>query len=144
MRILRSAAALLGACAVAGTIGTPVASAQPGCSDLQGVVGQDQMCRVHVQTDTYSIDMSFPNDYPDQQSLVDYLTESRDGFVNVAEDSDAYNLPYELDADGAGYRSNSLLPLGGTRITRRSTGTWPRTRRSRSIRCSSRVPNRST
>ncbi len=115
MRILRFAAAVLGACAVAGTIGTPVASAQPGCADLRGVVGQDQICRVHVQTDMYTIDMSFPNDYPDQQSLVSYLTQSRDGFVNVAEDPDAYNLPYELDADGAGYRSSSLLPGGGTR-----------------------------
>ena len=115
MRILRFAAAVLGAVAVAGTIGTPVASAQPGCADLRGVVGQDQICRVHVQTDMYTIDMSFPNDYPDQQSLVAYLTQSRDGFVNVAEDPDAYNLPYELDADGAGYRSSSLLPGGGTR-----------------------------
>ncbi|MGZ5392697.1 MAG: esterase [Mycobacterium sp.] len=115
MRILRFAAALLGACAVVGTIGTPVASAQPGCADLRGVVGQDQICRVHVQTDMYTIDMNFPNDYPDQQSLVSYLTQARDGFANVAEDPDAYNLPYELDADGAGYRSSSLLPGGGTR-----------------------------
>lgn len=115
MRILRLAVAVLGACLVAGTIGSPVAVAQPGCADLQGVVGQDQICRVHVQNPRYTIDMSFPNDYPDQQSLVKYLTQSRDGFVNVAEDSDAYNLPYELDADGAGYRSASLLPGGGTR-----------------------------
>jgi hypothetical protein len=115
MRILRFAAALLGACAVAGTISAPMASAQPGCADLRGVVGQDQICRVNVQTDMYTIDMNFPNDYPDQQSLVSYLTQSRDGFVNVAEDPDAYNLPYELDVDGVGYRSNSLLPGGGTR-----------------------------
>jgi hypothetical protein len=59
--------------------------------------------------------MSFPNDYPDQQALVKYLNQSRDGFVNVAEDPDAYSLPYELDADGAGYRSGSLLPGTGTR-----------------------------
>ena len=112
MRILRFAAALLGACAVAGTIGAPMASAQSGCADLQGVVGQDQICRVHVQNAAYTIDMSFPNDYPDQQSLVSYLTQSRDGFVNVAEDPDAYNLPYVLDAKGTGYRSG--LPLIGT------------------------------
>jgi Protein of unknown function (DUF3298) len=115
MRILRFAAALLGACAVAGTIGSPMALAQSGCADLRGVVGADQICRVHVQNATYTIDMSFPNDYPDQQALVDYLTQSRDGFVNVAEDPDAYNLPYELDADGTGYRSGSLLPGSGTR-----------------------------
>ncbi len=59
--------------------------------------------------------MSFPNDYPDQQAVVRYLTQSRDGFVNVADDPDAYNPPYELDADGAGYRSGPPLPGIGTR-----------------------------
>jgi hypothetical protein len=115
MHIFRSAAALLGVCAVAVSIGSPVAWAQSGCADLRGVVGPDQICRVQIQNPTYTVDMSFPNDYPDQQSLVGYLTQSRDGFVNVAEDPDAYNLPYELDAVGVGYRSGSPLPGTGTR-----------------------------
>ena len=115
MHIFRSAAAFVGTCAVAVAISSPVASAQSGCADLRGVVGPDQICRVHIQNPAYTVDLSFPNDYPDQQSLVKYLTQSRDGFVNVAQDPDAYNLPYELDADGVGYRSGSLLPGNGTR-----------------------------
>ena len=115
MRILRLAAALLAACVLAGSTGAAVAMAQPGCPDLQGVVGHDQICRVHVANPTYTLDLSFPNDYPDQQSLVAYLTQARDGFVNVAEDPDAYNRPYELDAEGTGYRSSSGTPGGGTR-----------------------------
>jgi hypothetical protein len=56
--------------------------------------------------------MTFPNDYPDQPALMDYLTQARDGFVNVSEMPGSYNLPYELDAKGTGYRSGS--PTGGT------------------------------
>jgi len=112
MRILRLAA-LLAACATAGVTGAGAATAQSGCADLQGVVNPEGACRVYVQNATYTLDMSFPNDYPDPQPLVAYLTQARDGFVNVAENPDAYNLPYELDADGAGYRSGP--PTGGTR-----------------------------
>jgi hypothetical protein len=112
MRILRSAA-LIAAAAVAGWTGTPVAAAHTGCLELQGVVGPDGACRVHVQNATYTLDMSFPMDYPDERPVVAYLTQARDGFVNVAEDPDAYNLPYELDAEGIGYRSGP--PTGGTR-----------------------------
>jgi hypothetical protein len=112
MRILRLAA-LSAACVLAGATGIGVAAAQSGCADLQGAVGPDGMCRVHVQNATYTLDLSFPNDYPDPPPVVAYLTQARDGFVNVAEDPDAYNLPYELDAEGAGYRSGP--PTGGTR-----------------------------
>ena len=56
---------------------------------------------------TYTLNFSFPNDYPDQAALTGYLTQARDGFVNVADNPDAYNLPYELDAKGAGYSSGS-------------------------------------
>ncbi|RAV14562.1 DUF3298 domain-containing protein [Mycolicibacterium sp. GF69] len=112
MRIFRPIA-LFAVAAVAGVIAAPSAAAQTGCADLQGTVGPDQMCRVHVENRAYTLDLSFPNDYPDQAPLVAYLTQVRDGFVNVAEDPDAYNLPYELDADGAGYGSG--LPGIGTR-----------------------------
>ncbi|OBB35747.1 MULTISPECIES: esterase [unclassified Mycobacterium] len=104
---------LFAVAAVTGAIANPAAAAQPGCADLQGTVGPDQMCRVHVQKPNYTLDLSFPDDYPDQAPLVAYLTQARDGFVNVAEDPDANNLPYELDADGTGYQSGP--PTTGTR-----------------------------
>ncbi|OBI71298.1 esterase [Mycobacterium sp. E740] len=113
MRFLRWTACFA-VVAVAGVIAAgPEAAAQTGCADIQGNVGPDQICRVHVQNPTYTIDLSFPNDYPDQAPIVTYLKQTRDGFVNVAEDPDAYNLPYELDAKGAGYRSGP--PTAGTR-----------------------------
>ncbi|MCV7279785.1 DUF3298 domain-containing protein [Mycolicibacterium flavescens] len=98
---------------VAGSIAVPAAGAQSGCAQLQGTVGPDQICRVLVEKPAYTLDLSFPTDYPDQAPVVAYLTQARDGFLNVAEDPDAYNPPYELDADGVGYRSGP--PGGGTR-----------------------------
>jgi hypothetical protein len=112
MRIL-TVAALVAAGVLAGSIGVPAASAQSACVDLGGTVGQDQICRVHATNSTYTLDMSFPNDYPDQAPLTAYLTQARDGFVNVAEMPGSYNLPYQLDAKGTGYRSGS--PTGETR-----------------------------
>ncbi len=58
------------------------------------------------------LDYSFPVDYPDQQALADYLTQTRDGFINVAEMPDSRDLPYALDAKGTAYRSGT--PSGGT------------------------------
>ncbi len=104
---------LLAVAAVAGAIATPAVAAQPGCADLQGTVGPDRICRVHVQKPNYTLDLSFPDDYPDQAPLVAYLTQARDGFVNVAADPDANNRPYELDAEGTGYQSGP--PATGTR-----------------------------
>lgn len=112
MRIL-GVAAVLAAGVIAGSAGAPVAAAQSGCADLKGTVDPEGVCRVQIANPTYTVDFSFPNDYPDQQPIVDFLTQSRDGFLNVAQDPDAYNLPYELDAEGAGYRSGP--PIGGTR-----------------------------
>lgn len=112
MRILRVAAILL-AGVLAYSAGTSTAAAQSACVDLGGTVGQDQICTVHTANSTYTMDMSFPNDYPDQQALTAYLTQARDGFVNVSEMPGSYNLPYELDAKGTGYRTDT--PTAGTR-----------------------------
>ncbi len=111
MRILRVAAILV-AGVLACSTGTSTAAAQSACADLGGAVGPDGICTVHTANPTYTLDMSFPNDYPDQQALTAYLTQTRDGFVNVSQMPGSWNLPYQLDAKGTGYRSGS--PNGGT------------------------------
>ena len=88
---------------------------KPVCRHIpiaRDAVGPDGICTVHAANSTYTLNFSFPNDYPDQAALTGYLTQARDGFINVADNPDAYNLPYELDAKGAGYSSGS--PTGGT------------------------------
>jgi hypothetical protein len=111
MRIL-SVAAMLAAGVLACTTAVPTAAAQSACTDLNGVAGPDGVCRVHAANPTYTMDISFPNDYPDQAALTAYLTQARDGFVNVAQMPGSWNLPYQLDAKGTGYHSGS--PTSGT------------------------------
>ena len=110
----RLSMALLTATSVlVGSTGTAVALAQTGCADLGGTIDPDQTCRGHVTNPTYTLDFSFPVDYPDEQAVTSYLTQTRDGFVNVAEMPGSRNLPYELDATATGYRSG--VAPGGTR-----------------------------
>jgi hypothetical protein len=111
MRILR-VAAILAAGVLACSTGTSTAVAQSACTDLGGTVGPDGICTVHTANSTYTLDITFPNSYPDQQALTAYLTQARDGFINVSQMPGSYNLPYELDAKGTGYRSGS--PTGST------------------------------
>ncbi|MGV0791771.1 esterase [Mycolicibacterium sp. XJ1819] len=129
MRISRWAALVAGG-VVAATISAPTAAAQGACADLGGAVDADQTCRVHAQTAAYRLDFTFPDDYPDPAPLVAYLTQARDGFVNVSEMPGSYNLPYQLDAKGTGYRSGA--PSGGTRsivftVWQNVGGTHPQT-----------------
>ncbi|MEW5808981.1 MAG: esterase [Actinomycetota bacterium] len=111
MRVL--AAALLAAGVLTGSVAIPAAAAEPACTDLGGTVDAQQVCSVHVENPTYTLDFTFPADYPDQQALIGYLTQTRDGFVNVAEMPGSWNLPYVLDGKGTGYRSGPAE--GGTR-----------------------------
>ena len=111
MRIL--AAALLTAGLLVGWVATPLAAAQPACTDLGGTGDAEKVCHVHVENPTYTLDYTFPADYPDQQAVTAYLTQTRDGFVNVAEMPGSWNLPYVLDAKGTGYRTGP--DDGGTR-----------------------------
>jgi hypothetical protein len=110
MRILRVAAILV-AGVLAWSTGTSTAAAQSACADLGGGAGRDGVCRVHAANSTYTLDLSFPTDYPDQAALTAYLTQTRDGFINVSEMPGSRDLPYVLDAKGAGYRSGQT-PAG--------------------------------
>ena len=111
MRILK-VAALLAAGVLAAWSSIAVAEAQPPCADFGGTVDNAQTCRVHVSKPAYLLDMSFPVDYPDEQELTDYLTQTRDGFVNVAEMPGSRDVPYALDAAATRYGSGT--PPRGT------------------------------
>jgi hypothetical protein len=94
MRYLLVAAVL----ALAGLLGWPAAAAPPSCADLDGIIDANHLCRVHAQNATYTIDLTFPVDYPDQQALTAYIVQNRDGFINVAQTSAARDQLYELEA----------------------------------------------
>lgn len=94
MRYLIAAALL----ATAVLLGWPAAAEPPSCASLGGSAEAGQMCRVHATGPNYMLTMTFPTDYPDQQALTDYITQNRDGFVNVAQSSGGRDQPYQLEA----------------------------------------------
>ncbi len=111
------AAALIAAGALLGWAGSPVAAADSPCTSMGGIVEAEQTCHVHAANSTYTLDMKFPLDYPDEQALTDYVSQNRDGFVNVAQTSSqtsgTRDVPYQMEVTSEQFHSGQ--PPGGTR-----------------------------
>jgi hypothetical protein len=107
------AAALIAAGALLGWPGGLVAAADSPCTDMGGTVESGDMCHVQASNSTYTLDMVFPVDYPDNQALTDYISQNRDGFLNVAKTSGSRDVPYQMEVTSEQYRSGQ--PPGGTR-----------------------------
>lgn len=92
---------------VAGVLFTaPVAGAGPtGCADLGGAVDNRGMCLIEADTPTYTMEVKYPVDYSDEQAIVDYLNQTKAGFLNLAQTPGARNLPYEMDVTAQSFRS---------------------------------------
>lgn len=91
---------------------SPAAGVQTACGAVGGTVGPDQICHAHNATPSYTLDVRFPVDYPDQQALIDAVTQERDGFVDWVAQSIPRSFPYELNIIGHAYRSGT--PASGT------------------------------
>ena len=115
MRMMMSAA-LIAAGALLGWSGGAVAAADSPCTSLGGELQDEQTCHVHTSTASYTLNMTFPTDYPDQ-SLTDFLTQNRDGFVSVAQTSSQTSgprdVPYQMEVTSEQYRSGQ--PPASTR-----------------------------
>jgi Protein of unknown function (DUF3298) len=94
MRYLKAVAVLAAAVLPA----WPAAAAPPSCAGVGGTVDTAQMCHVQDRGPTYMLNMTFPADYPDEQALIDYITQNRDGFVNVAQSSKGRDQLYQMEA----------------------------------------------
>ena len=97
-------AAVLATSVLLGGPAIAVAGAQNECTTLGGTVAADGLCHVTANKPTYVMDLRFPIDYADEQAIVDYLTQNRDGFVNVAQPG-SRNLPYEMDVTAQTFSS---------------------------------------
>lgn len=92
-----------------GTVG--VSSAQSRCATLGGAENAG-VCTIHAVKPNYRFDATYPVNYADEQALTDYVAQTRDGFVNVAQMPDsAYGSPYQLDMKSTDYRSG-VAPRG--------------------------------
>ena len=112
LRILGQAA--VAAWVLVGWAGNCAAGAQSVCADLGGAVDPDQICRAHIVGSGYTLDLSFPVDYPDQQPLTDYLTHTRDEWVHDGRTQPSVDRPpYVLVITGDAYQSGT--PTSGTR-----------------------------
>jgi hypothetical protein len=94
MRYLIAALGLV----MAALVGWPAAAQPPTCASLGGTMPDAQTCRLHTSTPTYTLTMTFPTDYPDEQALTDYITQNRDGFLSVAQSSGSRDQPYQMEA----------------------------------------------
>ncbi|BBY67176.1 esterase [Mycolicibacterium helvum] len=110
MRMLK-VATLVTAIAVASAPGVAGAAPKTYCADLKGI-DNGQTCQIQVSNPAYQVSISFPSDYPDLKSIADYVSQTRDGFVNVAKSSNPLNVPYELDITATSY--SSAIPPRGT------------------------------
>jgi Protein of unknown function (DUF3298) len=91
---------------------TTTAADSSACTDLGGTVGTDNVCKVHTEKPGYTIDMSFPVDYPDQPAVADVLKRQRDQFVTAVEEPPVREVAKALDIKSTTYRSGT--PAAGT------------------------------
>jgi hypothetical protein len=102
MRTVTVAAALVGALILTAP---PAAAGPEACNALGGVIEAGDICGVRASDPAYTMDVTFPLGYPDEQAIVDYLSQTRDGFVRVAQAPDARYLPYEMDVTAQSFAS---------------------------------------
>ena len=90
---------------LAGLLGTATAGAESPCDALHGAVDSNQICQAHHADTGYTVDLSFPVDYPDQPPLGDYVISLRDDFVEFAQSPPEHARPYSLRVTPVTYRS---------------------------------------
>jgi hypothetical protein len=109
MRFLSVAVAATVA-AVFGSAGVAVAAPKDYCADLKGA-NTGRTCEIQLSDPGYSVDISIPLDFPDQKSVADYISQTRDTFLNTAKSGAARATPYVLSMEPAEY-SSSVPPRG--------------------------------
>lgn len=98
----------------AGTSAAPTttAASSSACTRLEGTVGEAGLCTVHTETPNYTIDMSFPVAYPDQDAVGQVLTTQRDEFIALVEEPPVRDVEKALDIKSQSFRSGA--PGSGT------------------------------
>ena len=107
-----TAAAVLAAVVLMAGVPGPAGAAPPSCADLGGTISDGRMCHVSTSTANYTLNLSYPTDYADEQALTDFVSQNRDGFINVAQTSGSRDVPYQMEVTAEQFRSGQ--PPHGT------------------------------
>jgi hypothetical protein len=117
MRIPRLALVVAAAAIGWSSVVVVASAAPPKCADLEAVQipaapvpvatpAPSQLCQIVKTDQAYSLNITFPLDFPDQTAVSDYVKQTRDGFLNVAKSSAPHDMPYELDTTMTQYGSS--------------------------------------
>jgi hypothetical protein len=109
--------------------GLAAAAPKDYCADLKGG-NTGSTCEIQLSDPGYSVDISIPLDYPDQKSVADYISQTRDAFLNTAKSGAPHSTPYELSIKATEYSSS--IPPRGTQavvftVTQNVGGAQPQT-----------------
>ena len=96
--------------AILGSSGVAAAAPKDYCADLKGG-NTGSTCEIQLSDPGYSVDISIPLDYPDQKPIADYISQTRDAFLNAAKSGVSRTAPYELSIKPTEYTS-SIPPRG--------------------------------
>src|ERR1700712_5855676 len=105
-----SVAVLAAVATIFGSAGVAVAAPKDYCADLKGG-NTGSSCVIQLSDPAYSVDISIPQDYPDQKSVADWVSQTRDGFLNTAKSGAPRTTPYSLSITPTEY-SSSVPPRG--------------------------------
>jgi hypothetical protein len=115
--------------AVFGSSGVAVAAPRDYCADLKGG-NTGSTCEIQLLDPAYSVDISFPTDHPDQKSVAEYISQTRDEFLNAAKTGAPRTTRPELSITPTKYTSS--IPPRGTQsvvftVYQNDGGAHPRT-----------------
>jgi hypothetical protein len=96
--------------AIVGSSGVAVAAPKDYCADLKGG-NTGSTCEIQLSDPGYSVDISIPTNYPDQKSVAEYISQTRDGFLNTAKSGAPRTTRPELSIKPTEYTS-SIPPRG--------------------------------
>jgi hypothetical protein len=125
---LFSFAVLVAAAAISSSSVVAVAAPKDYCADLKGS-STGSTCEIQLSDPGYTVDISIPLDYPNQEPIAKFISETREGFLNAAK-SAPHDKPSELKIKPTEY--SSAIPPRGTqtvvfKVYRNVAGAQPQT-----------------
>jgi hypothetical protein len=106
-----SVAAVVTCAAISVSPALAAAAPKDYCADLKGG-NTGSTCEIQLTDPGYSVDISIPLDYADQKSVADYISQTRDAFLNTAKSGAPHSAPYTLSIKPTEY--TSAVPPRGT------------------------------